>query len=80
VSIHNYACSELQPVLSAYTDQRYGFALYFSERKEPPVITRPPTEKEVREGMKVRFDAAVTGNPKPTITWFVRCLAAIQCH
>ena len=33
------------------------------------LITRQPTDKEVREGQKARFDAAATGIPKPTLTW-----------
>ena len=36
---------------------------------EPPTLTRTPTDKEVREGQKVRFDAAAKGTPKPTIKW-----------
>jgi Immunoglobulin I-set domain len=36
---------------------------------EQPSFTRKPTDKEVREGQKVRFDAAASGVPKPTIKW-----------
>jgi hypothetical protein len=41
----------------------------FAERVEVPAIVRKPTDKEVREGQKARFDASATGVPKPAITW-----------
>jgi len=40
-----------------------------AEKVEEPTLTRTPTDKEVREGQKVRFDAAAKGVPKPTIKW-----------
>jgi len=41
----------------------------FAEKVEQPTLTRTPTDKEVREGQKVRFDAAAKGLPKPAIKW-----------
>jgi len=41
----------------------------FTEKQEAPTLTRTPTDKEVREGQKVRFDAAAKGSPKPTVKW-----------
>jgi len=41
-----------------------------AEKVEAPTLTRTPTDKEVREGQKVRFDAAAKGLPKPAIKWY----------
>ena len=40
-----------------------------SEKVEEPTLTRTPTDKEVREGQKAKFDAAAKGTPKPAIKW-----------
>jgi len=42
----------------------------FAEKVEEPTLTRTPTDKEVREGQKVRFDAAAKGVPKPAMKWY----------
>ena len=41
----------------------------FPEKLEPPVFTRKPEDKEVREGQRARFDCTVKGQPLPEITW-----------
>ena len=43
----------------------------FADKVEEPTLTRTPTDKEVREGQKVRFDAAAKGVPKPAMKWWV---------
>lgn len=40
-------------------------------KQEPPAWTRQPTDKEVREGQKAKFDAAATGIPRPSLTWYL---------
>ena len=36
-----------------------------------PEITRKPTNKEVKEGQRARYDVTVTGLPKPELTWYL---------
>ena len=43
--------------------------MLYAEQLEQPTLTRTPTDKEVREGQKARFDAAAKGKPKPAIKW-----------
>ena len=37
---------------------------------EPPVFTKKPTNKDIKEGASAKFEAAVKGKPLPEVTWF----------
>ena len=49
--------------------QHYLFFFFHSEKMIAPDITRKPTNKEVKEGQRARYDVTVTGMPKPEMTW-----------
>ena len=36
---------------------------------DAPDFTRPLTDRDCREGRPVKFECAVSGIPKPEVTW-----------
>ena len=42
---------------------------YIVEPMEPPVFVQKLTNKDVKEGVKARFDCTVKGKPTPEISW-----------
>ena len=50
---------------------------FVTEKMEPPVFVQKPFNKDVKEGVKVRFDAVVKGVPLPDITWYICFLLLI---